>query len=461
MSALDEQARAILRGNDRGGYTIPTDGLYPYQWNWDSAFAAWGFSTFDPDRAWRELETLFAAQWDTGMVPHIVFHKPDPGYFPGPEIWGTGTEPPTSGISQPPVAAILARLIWQAEGPAGMEAGMEAGRPRMAALYPRLLAWHRWWRTHRCAQGVAAVTHPWESGRDNCPDWDFGMANVDGTGVGTYTRRDTGHVDPSMRPSMQDYDRYLAILQFGRACGWDQREIVANGPFLMADPAITFILIRAHRDLAAIARALGEDPSEPEAWAAELVAALPAIWNPDLGCHDARDLRTGRFAGILGSGAFLAWLAGEVSAEVEARLIAVWDRVRYGIPSADPAAPAFDPRRYWRGPMWPVVNALIALGLRDAGKSALEARLRRETAQAIRQSGFHEYFDPLDGTPCGGRDFSWTAAIWLTWAGREPAPGRPDEAARSGKTGQSGAPADSDEAAPQGAPGGAGQAGKA
>jgi hypothetical protein len=42
---LDKQARKILRGNDRGGYTVPTSGLYPYQWNWDSGFAAWGFST--------------------------------------------------------------------------------------------------------------------------------------------------------------------------------------------------------------------------------------------------------------------------------------------------------------------------------------------------------------------------------------------------------------------------------
>ena len=59
---LDEQARDVLRKNDKGGYTLPTQGLYPYQWNWDSAFAAWGFTTFDPDRGWTELETLMSAQ---------------------------------------------------------------------------------------------------------------------------------------------------------------------------------------------------------------------------------------------------------------------------------------------------------------------------------------------------------------------------------------------------------------
>ena len=84
MTSLNDQARDILRRNDRGGYTVPTDGLYPYQWNWDSVFAAWGFATFDLPRAWLELETLMAAQWSDGMVPHIIFHQSDPGYYPDP-----------------------------------------------------------------------------------------------------------------------------------------------------------------------------------------------------------------------------------------------------------------------------------------------------------------------------------------------------------------------------------------
>ena len=408
---LDEQARSILTRNDRGGYTVPTDGLYPHQWNWDSAFAAWGYSTFDIDRAWLELETLFYGQWDNGMVPHIIFHGGNQGYFPGPDVWATETDPPTSGISQPPVVAILARCMF--------EARPHDGRARLAALYPRILAWHRWWHRYRCGAGVVSVTHPWESGRDNCPEWDIGLADVDVSGVGTYHRNDTMHVDPSMRPGKRDYDRYLAILHFGRDCGWDQDEIVESGPFLMADPAVTFILIRANRDLASLARELGEDPAEPEGWAAELEAALPLLWNEDLHSHDALNLRTGRFANRLGSGAFLAWLAGLENPVMEARLMAAWDRVRYGIPSSDPAAPGFDARRYWRGPSWPFMNALIAIGFRDAGRTAEYERLRAETADLINRSGFYEYFDPYDGTPCGGGDFTWTAAVWLAWAGRE------------------------------------------
>ncbi|MEM6275444.1 MAG: hypothetical protein AAF714_00725 [Pseudomonadota bacterium] len=407
---LDGRAREILRGNDRGGYTVPTAGLYPYQWNWDSAFAAWGFSTFDVDRAWTELETLFSGQWDTGMVPHILFHKDDPGYFPGPDVWATGKEPASSGITQPPVAATMARMVLAAD---------PSQVARAKALFPKLMAWHRWFMERRVADGMVCITHPWESGRDNCPDWDLGMAGVDGSHVGPYTRRDTGHVDASMRPTKAEYDRYVAILEFGRSAKWDASRIMADGPFLMADPGTHFILMRAHADLAALAEVLGEDAGDLDAWEETLRVGAEGMWNPDLAAYDARDMRSGRFAGVLGSGAFTAYIAGAGRPELDAHLTRAWDAVRYGIPSSDPEGPHFDARRYWRGPMWPFLNALIALGLKDNGQHGAAERLRRETSEAIRTGGFNEYFDPTDGTPCGGADFTWTAAIWLTWAGQE------------------------------------------
>ncbi|SHH35949.1 hypothetical protein SAMN05444003_2885 [Cognatiyoonia sediminum] len=410
MKNLDNLARAILQGNDKGAYTIPTSGLYPYQWNWDSVLAAWGFATFDIDRAWTELETLFQSQWASGMVPHIIFHEDDPGYFPGPQVWGTGQTPPTSGISQPPVAATIAAKVW------GMDP--DAGRERIAKLFPKMLAWHRWYHEVRCMHGPATITHPWESGRDNCPDWDIGMAGVDGSKVAPYERRDTGHVDPEMRPKKEEYDKYVAILEFGRDVGWDDRKIMEEGPFLMADPAMTFILLRADKDLLAMAEKLGEDTAEIQGWIDDLTAAVPSLWNDDLGSYDASDIRSGAWANNISSGAFLYTYAGIDNPAMDKRTLDAWDAVTYGIPSADPKAERFDPQRYWRGPSWPFMNGLIAIGLQDAGRDLLAERLRRETAELIRKGGFYEYFDPTNGSPCGGSDFTWTAAVWLAWAGR-------------------------------------------
>uniref|UniRef100_UPI003519C4C1 MGH1-like glycoside hydrolase domain-containing protein n=1 Tax=Salipiger bermudensis TaxID=344736 RepID=UPI003519C4C1 len=278
--------------------------------------------------------------------------------------------------------------------------------------------WHRWWMQTRCDSGAVAVCHPWESGRANCPDWDVGLANVDGSGAGDYARRDAAQVDGEQRPTKLEYDRYLALVRFGKDCGWDQQTIVERCPFLMADPGITFLLIRAHGDLAALGRALGEDVSEIEGWAAQLRAGVQTLWNPELQSFDARDLRSGAWAGVIGSGALLCWLARCERPEMEAHLARMWDAVTYGLPSSDPEAPSFERKRYWRGPVWPQMNALIGLGLLSAGRDWDEARLREETAALIESAGFREYFDPLDAAPCGGDNFTWTAAVWLAWAGR-------------------------------------------
>jgi glycogen debranching enzyme len=77
----------------------------------------------------------------------------------------------------------------------------------------------------------------------------------------------------------------------------------------------------------------------------------------------------------------------------------------------------FERRRYWRGPIWAIANFLIGEGLAESGFDRLAKRLRGDTAGLIAEHGFFEYFDPIDGRGCGGDRFSWTAAMWLAWAG--------------------------------------------
>ena len=403
----DEEARAILKHNDRGGYTIPTAGLYPYQWNWDSAFAAVGFAEFDVDRAWTEIETLFSGQWDNGMVPHILFHVPDDGYFPNHDVW-QGTGPiPSSGISQPPVAATMARLV--------LDKDPEAGRTRIAALFPKLVAWHRWFMDWRLDRGAVCITHPWEAGRDNAPDWDAAMAAITPQGVGDYTRRDTTHVDSSMRPTKYDYDRYIWLVQRGARLGWDEAAMLENTPFRVADPTMTFILLRATRDLIAIAAILGEDDQQLRQWVDTLEAGAQTLWNPALGCFDGRDVVGGSWANAVSNASFLCWYAGLDAPEMHTRLAEVLALTRYGIPSLTPDDARFDGKRYWRGPVWGMMNMMIGMGLTEMGLPQGDA-LRRSTADLIAEHGFAEYFDPRDGSPAGGGTFTWTAAVWLAWA---------------------------------------------
>ena len=415
--SMDEQARAILIANDRGGYTLPTAGLYPYQWNWDSAFAGWGFATFDIERAWQELESLFSGQWPNGMVPHILFRRDDPDYFPGPEVWGTeGIGPiPSGGISQPPVAATFIRAIWESDKPAGTE--------RLRVLLPKIMAWHKWfidWRTSD--EGAVFISHPWEAGRDNSADWDSAMAMINPVGVGEYTRRDTGHVDPAMRPTKADYDRYLWLVNRGREMRWDDAKMAADRPFAVADPTLTFILIRANKDLAHMAGALGMDTRNIEKWIHKLEQGAEHLRNPDSGLFNAINLRTGKHTGHITSATFLPWYAGIEDAASLKALNESLSSCRYPVPSLAKSSPHYEAMRYWRGPTWAIMNALTGIGLADMGHADQAELIRVRTQDLISRHGFAEYFHADTGEPAGGATFTWTAAVWLAWASssREP-----------------------------------------
>jgi hypothetical protein len=416
---LTAEARAILLANDRGGYTVPNGRVYPFQWNWDSAFVAMGFATFDIERAWREVETLFEVQWADGFVPHIIFWQDDAGYFPGPDVWKSGRTPQTSGITQPPVAATAVRMLWE-------HAPDAARRARLEAIFPKLMDWHRWFKRNRDhdGRGIVVAVHPWETGRDNSPEWDIPGEPIDVSNVGDYVRRDTSHLDAKMRPTKLEYDRYLALVQFGRALGWDHAKIGLESPFRVADIGMSMILLRANRDLLTLAELLGRDAEAAEL--REMIAASEAgiswLWDADKQSWSSRDVLTGRFSGFVTSASFLSFYAGLRDAVKDAATLAhiarIADKVRYLMPSLDPEDPGFQMVRYWRGPVWAVVNYMIATGLGEAGHAEWAAKVRDDTLALIGSTGFYEAFSPIDGTGSGGDDFSWTAAVWLAMSAK-------------------------------------------
>ncbi|KAL3688476.1 hypothetical protein R1sor_014785 [Riccia sorocarpa] len=346
---LREDSINVLKQNDYGTYTVPALGLYPFQWNWDTGFVAAGWAVYDVDRAWTEIETLFAGQWADGMIPSILFWKPSDTYFPGPEIWGTKENPSNStGISQPPIAAVIVRYLYEYTA----KNNPQLAREKISTLFPKLLAYHRWWYKARdpLNTGLVAILHPWESGMDNSPAWDDALKAFPVGDIPPYERQDTKHVNASMRPSKDTYDHYLSLLYRPFSC---------------------------------------------------------------------ENQLTGKLVNARISGAFLPLFAGvatEEQAAVLASTLQHWlDGVKYGVPSADPFEPQFDPIKYWSGPLWININWMISSGLRHYGYDELGERIERESLSVIQESGMREYFNPINGEGAGGESFSWTAALYLAW----------------------------------------------
>src|SRR3954469_18582624 len=113
MSAeLWNSAVRVLETNWSHDHMVPSRLLYPHQWSWDAAFIAVGLAYVNPSRAWRDLRSLFEAQWPDGRVPHIVFAPatPEGDSSPGPafgDVPAYAGRPArgSPGIVQPPMHA--------------------------------------------------------------------------------------------------------------------------------------------------------------------------------------------------------------------------------------------------------------------------------------------------------------------------------------------------------------------
>ena len=409
------RAEQVLRANDVGGaYTKPSPRLYPHQWNWDSAFAALGWAHLDWPRAVREIDTLLLGQWTNGMVPHIRYNPEVTNYAPGPEWW---PDVPvrrrgelTSGISQPPV---LATAVYHV----GMLAPDErARREWWTRIYDALLEALLYFPRHRTTGGspLIVVVHPWESGLDNSPRWDFA------TGQGyqpsrPYRRVDTTIVDPSARPTGKDYDLYMYLVELFASLRYDLRAYLPRTPFAVYDALFNAAWYRSALDLNRIAMFIGRPPAvAEERLRAFRDAYHETLWDDRAVLFRDWDLRAGRPMPVDTLAGTIAIYGGLVDCDRASRILTRYQERSRGcvpLPSTPPDQAGFDPVKYWRGPAWVNMNWMLVRGLQAVGLQRAAADLSAQTLDLVRRSGFSEYFHAHTGQAVGGGDFSWSAAL--------------------------------------------------
>lgn len=433
---LTASAGWVLGRNDNGQMVIAAPLLYPHMWSWDTGFIAVGLAHLSVERAGRELETLFGAQWLDGMVPHIVFT--DAGdYFPGPRRWGAHElsanaprEPKTSGICQPPVHAIALHAVLETARKGGASDRRHA-QELLGRLWPKLYRWHEWLATHRDPKGTGllSIVHSWESGMDNSERWDVPYQAVrPSADLPSFTRLDRELVaDGAQRPSDLEYRRYLSLVEEMRAVGYDADSVVRTSTFLVNDVFMTAVFAVACEVLAELGEqchAPAEQVARLRTWAWRSSDAMKDTIDPHFGLARDRDLRTGSWLATRTFAGFAPLLCGGLAAGTERAMLDLYDGPQWtghpGLfarvpPSTSPRDPGFRTREYWRGPQWPVISWLFWWAFRRRGWEDRAADLRAESLRLVADGAFSEYYHPFTGEALGSRHQSWTAAVTLDW----------------------------------------------
>ena len=426
---LIKKAETVLNNNfkEDKGFTIPCEGLYPFQWNWDSGFIAIGQAHYDTTKAKREIEALLSAQWENGFIPHIVFHNDSDTYFPGPDFHLSKLHPlaskshRTTGMTQPPVLGFVLKEIYDIID--DKEDILNFIKLNIDKVYHN----HEHFYTHRDPnnEGLVYIYHNWESGTDNSPIWDDIWETMDPPKY-KFERRDTTHVDAAQRPTNREYDYYLHLIEIAKAHNYDDAKIAELSPFLVQDPLFNTMLIKSNAALIELYELIGNSEDKIKTlkqWQTKAIKRFnEKLYNEKLGAYVHYDLRNEKQLEHISSSSFTPLFAGIPSKERANILVkTLMDKFgtddKYLCASFDPESDRFNPKKYWRGPVWINLNWILYRGLKSNGFDAIAERVKEESISLIKQYGFYEYFDPRkevkDNAGYGGNNFSWSAALLI------------------------------------------------
>ncbi len=432
-SELIAGAKKVLKQNDQKLYTSPAGDMYPHQWLWDSCFTAIGIRHYDVTRAQTELTSLLRGQWINGMLPNMIFK--DTGlYAQDANIWRSNLsvlapdEVKTSGITQPPM---LAEAVVRV----GQKLSKAERRSWYQTMYPALVDYHIWLYRERDPKqsGFVLQLHPYETGLDSTPPWieqlhkhhrPWWAKTIEATklvNLVNFFRRDTRHVTPGQRMDNMDALLFYDLIRRLRAKSYDAEEVIKHTYLSIEDITYNSIFVRANELLQEIAECINNPlPEELSDAIKHSRQVFEQLWDSYSNQYYSRNHRSKKLIRVPSIGTLMPLYAGCITKERAEQLVNMLRdenmfASEFPVPSVPVKAKEFQPMRYWQGPTWINTNWLLCDGLERYGYHAEAKHIREQSLKLVTEHGFYEYFSPLDGSPAGANDFSWTAALVLDW----------------------------------------------
>ena len=326
---------------------MPSKAKYLGVWNWDAAFHAFGLRHGYPELARDQLRLILEHQRQDGMLPDAVYDQ-------GVIDWIDHPHP--GAVTKPPVMAWAALKLHRSHPDQGF----------LKEIYPALVRWNRWWISRADDSGLAQYHHPYSSGLDDSPLW--------------------------------DYD------------------------FPVTSPELNTYLVIQMESLAGIARLLGRE-KESKHWqekAAALVHLMvQELYDPGKGYFPARagNKSIPEYTPFNLYPLGIRQLRPAIVRELLDRISPggpFWGR--YPLRTAAEDSPGYQPNVMWRGPVWININYLFIEALETRGETQLAEKLRTATLELVnRGRGIYEYYHPDTGKPpaTAAPAFGWSAALFI------------------------------------------------
>jgi hypothetical protein len=347
-------ANNLISAQGRVAYEAMTPSKINYVglWLWDSAMHTLAYRHVDPELARNQIRAMLACQLADGMLPDAVY---DEG------VICTIDHPIYAEVTKPPILAWAALKLHETD-------------PRLEFLqeiYVPLVRWNAWWFSMNDddVDGLAQYNHPYSSGLDDSPLWDYGM--------------------PVESP---DLNTYLCV-QMG--------------------------------SLAEMAEALGME-AEGAMWRRRAQAIvgrmIEDLWDEEAGLF--RALKDEKPIPVVTPFNLYPLWTGQLPDGIRNRLLAhltdpeeFWGE--FVIPTVARNDPHYDPETMWRGPVWLNINYFFIEALEQVGEDELARTVRNRTLELVmRHPSIYEYYsaDSGDPPPTAADMFGWSAAAFIDLA---------------------------------------------
>ena len=369
-------------------YTVPSPDNYPYQWLWDSCFHAIILSHLSVSDAKKEILSLLSAQFDNGLVPHMIYWD-ETSKTNFPKInWGKNG---TSSITQPPMIAYAIWTIYQKDSDINF----------LKSVYLYIYHFYKYLLNERDPheKHLIGIMNPDESGEDNSPRFDLTLGL------------------PPIHTLKTNASKRFHLIKQNIECNFDAPFCMRNF-FWVKDVPFNSIMVENLRCLSQIAEKIDKkrDAIYFAAKADEISLAMKKLMFKDgifwsTYGHDYRKIKVKTWA-------IFAPLFAKILNKSEAKKLVekhlldpkqFW--TTYPVPTVSQDEPSFDPQGFWRGPVWIATNWFIYKGLLNYGFDDIAKQIKKSSIDLIEKSGFREYFDPNTGEGLGAKNFTWGGLV--------------------------------------------------